>query len=470
MIKPGAPKYATKRDPRNPTFGGRAAAVAEYLQGPLMPWQRYVADVGLELDRYNPGRWRYDMIIICVPRQSGKTYLKRAVFVDRMMCYPKREILMTAQTGKDARKRWRQINNALDVEKKTEVFKVYASQGSERTEYKKNRSFISPFAPTPTSIHGDSLHLVGLDEVWAFDSESGLALENAVKPTQLTIQDGQIWAVSTMGTEKSDYLNDLIRQGREAVNDPSSRIAYFEWSADEELAERDPFSDETLAFHPAIGHTQTPDKMRALASSNLKSWRRAILNLETLGESSVFNMPIWEGLKTDELPEPADKYGVYIGVDVALDGSAATIAAAWITEDQDIAVKIIATGPGQEWVIPALASLQKKGSPPPLLDPSGPTRTLGQDLQRLEYQCRETTTKEYATACQLFQDKIKAGTIVHEGDEQLEKAMNGAAVRFFSGTSAFDAPNSSCPIDALRAATLAVYAAQGNSSPTLQMY
>ena len=172
-----APKYATRRNPANPTFGARIAATAAFLGGSLMPWQRQVADVALELDPETPGAWRYPVVVVTVPRQAGKSFLLRAVMVDRMMAYNRHEILMTAQTGKDARKRWKQINTALNAEKKPGYFRVYASQGSERTEYLKRGSFISPFAPTPKSIHGDSLHLVTVDEAWAFDAEAGLALE-----------------------------------------------------------------------------------------------------------------------------------------------------------------------------------------------------------------------------------------------------------------------------------------------------
>lgn len=112
------PAYATARNPKNPSFGKRVAAVAAHLGTPLMPWQRTVADVITELDPANPGAWRYPLVVISVPRQAGKTALLRALLVDRMMCYRKHEILMTAQTGKDARKRWKQITTALDSKKK----------------------------------------------------------------------------------------------------------------------------------------------------------------------------------------------------------------------------------------------------------------------------------------------------------------------------------------------------------------
>ena len=45
-----AAKYATRRDPSRPTFGNRVAHVAAEVMGtPLMPWQRQVADVAMEL-------------------------------------------------------------------------------------------------------------------------------------------------------------------------------------------------------------------------------------------------------------------------------------------------------------------------------------------------------------------------------------------------------------------------------------
>ena len=67
----GEPKYATRRNPANPTFGARIAAVAAYLGGSLMPWQRQVADVALELDPNDPGAWRYPVVVVTVPRQAG---------------------------------------------------------------------------------------------------------------------------------------------------------------------------------------------------------------------------------------------------------------------------------------------------------------------------------------------------------------------------------------------------------------
>lgn len=117
MVDCPPPKYGTTRNPANPSFGARVAAVAQYLGTPLMPWQRLVADVVMELNPANPGAWRYQQVVISVPRQAGKTALLRAIMADRLMNYARHEVLMTAQTGKDARKRWKQVLDALDAEK-----------------------------------------------------------------------------------------------------------------------------------------------------------------------------------------------------------------------------------------------------------------------------------------------------------------------------------------------------------------
>ena len=43
------PRWSTERADR-PTYGGAVAAIATKLGTPLMPWQRHVVDVALEID------------------------------------------------------------------------------------------------------------------------------------------------------------------------------------------------------------------------------------------------------------------------------------------------------------------------------------------------------------------------------------------------------------------------------------
>src|SRR6266508_5204234 len=70
--RPCPPLYATPRDPTRKTLGGAVAKVAKALGTPLMPWQRLVADVAMEVDP-RTGRLVYGEVVVTTPRQQGKT-------------------------------------------------------------------------------------------------------------------------------------------------------------------------------------------------------------------------------------------------------------------------------------------------------------------------------------------------------------------------------------------------------------
>lgn len=469
------PKYATARTLTNPSYGRRIEAMAAYMGGPLMPWQKQVAAVGMELDPRQPGAFRYNVVVVSVPRQSGKSYLLRAIMADRIMSYNRHEVVMTAQTGKDAKKRWTQLIDALKADKKPGYFSVRKSQGTEYLEYLKRGSKLAPFAPTPKSVHGDSLHLVTVDEAWAFDADSGAALEAAIEPTQLTILDSQIWIVSTRGTSKSAYLNTLIERGRQAVSDPTSRLAYFEWSADEELAEKDPYGEKTLAFHPAMGHTQTYEKILSLAkpgvSGSLANWRRSILNLDTpLENEALIDLALWDSLAAEQPLEPPAPNEVSIGVDIALDRSGASIVAAWVTVEGDLAISLIMSGPGVDWVAPTVRRLSSAGYKWLGADATGPMATTATDITNDGTALEIIKTKEYALATQLLLDRVRDGRLVHDGATQLRTAWGQAACRPMYGVMALDASRSAGPIDALRAAAVAVHGAGIYVPDPVQLY
>ena len=470
MSKCPPPKYGTARNLKNPSFGARVAAVAKYLGTPLMPWQRLVADVVMELNPANPGAWRYQQVVISVPRQAGKTALLRAIMADRLMNYARHEVLMTAQTGKDARKRWKQVLDALDAEKKPDIFKTRLSQGSEAVTFIPNSSKIMPFAPTPKSIHGDSLHLVTVDEAWAFDSEKGAALETAINPTQLTVNDSQIIIVSTKGTSSSAYLNQLIEKGRSAVKDPLASMCYFEWSADEEKASENPYSDETLSFHPAIGHTQSADKIRSLETGSLDAWKRSILNLETATESTILNLAVWDSL-AGEVQAPRDINQVSLGFDVAQNREGACIYAAWTDSAKGLQIALVKQAPGVSWLLEDIPALARLGYRDIIADDSGTARTVIGDL---DTETRDKISvlkpREYATACQLFLDRVKAGEITHDKNPGLRDAIANAVIRNMGGAVAFDARKSAGPIDTLRAAACAVWGTRLEEPAPLAIY
>ena len=259
------------------------------------------------------------------------------------------------------------------------------------------------------------------------------------------------------------------------MDDPTSRLAYFEWSADEALAEADPYGEATLAFHPAMGHTQTYEKILSLAKPGvpgaLANWRRSILNLDTpLENETIIDLALWDSLAADQPLEPPPPNEVSIGVDIALDRSGASIVAAWITNEGDLAISLIMSGPGVDWVAPTVRRLSSAGYKWIGADATGPMATTATDITNSGAALEIIKTKEYALATQLLLDRVRDGRLVHDGATQLRTAWGQAGCRPMYGVMALDASRSAGPIDALRAAAVAVHGAGIYVPDPVQLY
>lgn len=188
-------KYAT------PPLGGRhelaqIERVATTLGTPLMPWQRDVAQVASELRP--DGSWRYPVVVVTVPRQSGKTTLMRAAMTQRAITRRDHYAFYTAQTGKDAVARWTDLVKILGAHPLLrEYTQTRLAAGSPGITFNRTDSKISPFPPTPHSLHGYTPHLVMLDEAFSYTEPQGTDLIGAILPAQVTLIDRQLWIVST---------------------------------------------------------------------------------------------------------------------------------------------------------------------------------------------------------------------------------------------------------------------------------
>src|SRR6266545_4783159 len=103
--RPCPPLFATPRDPARKTLGPAVARVAKALGTPLMPWQRLVADVAMEVDP-RTGLLVYSEVVVTTPRQQGKTKLELGALVHRARTWPGSRMLYSAQDRIHARAKW----------------------------------------------------------------------------------------------------------------------------------------------------------------------------------------------------------------------------------------------------------------------------------------------------------------------------------------------------------------------------
>jgi hypothetical protein len=494
-----APRFGTPRDPAMPTMGPRCAGVAAMIGSPLLPWQAHVADVALEyrpadaeavamirraaiadareamaagdyvaaraaVSRAKRARvpWRYKIVVVLVPRQAGKTVLLRAVAVDRAMTSDGADLFTTAQLGKDAVARWHDTAEAVtgDGSPLADLVAVRQSQGSESLTFP-NGAALRPFAPTPKSIHGWSPPFVGVDEGWAFDAAQGEALDAAIRGAMLTRTDQQLWVISAAGTAESEWLLGLVERGRAEHDDPTSDMAYFEWSVPDDV---DLASDEAAMFHPALGQLITLDGWRAERRAlSPGTFARNMANRWTKRLETVVDLDLFAGCGDPTLTAPGQD--VALAYDIAFDRSEAAIVAAWRDDTGRACWRVVQSAPGTRWLVPAVHDLARDWTVRAIgADDGGPAKSATDDLGELGVHVETTGARDFATATgdvlgaieNRDDDGAPDPQLVHDGDPAWEAEMAGAALRRMGQAQAWDRAQSAVPIPRLIAATVAL--------------
>lgn len=465
------PKCATQRNPNRRTIGARQALIAEGLGKPFMPWQRYVADVAGELD--DDGGLFYEIVIVTVPRQSGKTTLYGPVQIDRCALNPDAKTFYTAQTGKDARSRFSDLVKLVQRSPLGEVVKVRYSAGDEGIIFP-NGAALKIFAPTESAIHGETPPLVGFDEFWEYDEPLGDAmLEDAVMPAQITLTGNrQVWLFSTAGTALSSFMRKWVERGRKAAKGEGDypRLAFFEWG----LADgANPYDPANWVFHPALGWTITLDDLAQAAKNTSRGkWLRSYCNTWTTAENLVMPIEDWDKLTMhDETPAPR-RSEIAVTYEVAPDGETASVMGTWRDADGALHTRVIHTAPGTQWLVAYMVNIIDTWKPLVVgADDGGETRAITDELRR-HYDDEDGTliktigARDFGTACvQLLADARQHKTLRHDGSKTLRTALAHLALRRFGDLTRFSRSDSTGPIAALIAAAVGMWLYDHQEAP-----
>jgi hypothetical protein len=422
------PRIGTARNLRNPTYGTRIAAIAKALGQEFMPWQQHVADVAGEVDP-KTGLPVYREIVLMVPRQSGKTTLLLSEMVHRAWGYGRKQnIRYAAQTGDDAKDKWREHEELLRDTPFAQMYSVDNTNGRQALVWA-NGSRHTPTATTLKSGHGKTLDLGVIDEAFA---QIDYRTEQAMRPAMITRRDAQLWVVSTAGDATSIFLNQKIAENRDRLENDAkapSRIAYFEWSAHPDA---DPESEETWqSCMPALGHTQHLSDIRAEfeGMASLRDFKRAFLNITDEGAAAdqVFDPEDWRATGTDNswLVGPRA-----FALDITNDRSWASVGWAGKNAEGFDHHELIKHERGTHWIIPFLADKLRRNNTNQIAVVAGSqAATMQDDLEAAGFEVLLLSRADYAAACARYHDGIVQHSSVHlaHGQVPLDIAVAGAA-------------------------------------------
>lgn len=458
-----APKWATPRTPERRSFGPIIGRLAARMGAPLFPWQQYVADVALEVDE--DGHWFYDEVMVTAPRRSGKTFLTSPVTAHRCGQKTKTTAWITAQTLKSAVRRWEDIADQIN-------------NSALRSNVKKNRgnpqmlrwpatgSAFLPFAPNEDALHGEDPDLVWVDEQWAFSFEDKAEIEQGYDPV-FSVKHGQVWKMSTAGTERSEWFNEDRRAGRAAVEaGRRSGLAFFDWGAPERVGgvpiERLPAGEIlriVLDSHPRRDHGLRPEFLaKQLEKSKinfLRAYGNISQNADAVEEDAVFSSEQMRANRGGQIPETAR---IALGVAADPDRRDAVISVAWRGPDGR-ALTSYKHADGTRWVVPEVLSLVKDYEVAVVaIQSAGPARDIADALAlKLEgAELLRVSQADSAAAGARFHDEFAAGLIGWDGSLEFSAAVAAAEPhRLQSGIEWRS--TTGAPVTALPAGSVAVW-------------
>lgn len=468
------PRFATEREPGRLTMGGAVYRVSRAMSKPLMPWQQFVSDVAGEVN--SAGQFVYPLVIVTVPRQAGKTTLDLVQSVQRCAGRPRQKVWHTAQTGQDARKKWREhVDELMDSPLKSIVDgRPRRSNGAEGLVFV-NGSILRPHPPTRDALHGEQSDLNNIDEAWAFDEGQGDDLLQAITPTQLTRPGAQTFIWSTRGDAHSTWFHSLIERGY--AREPG--IALFDWSIPDDV---DPLDLHAVAaHHPALRSPDNPGGLvtvdslaAALATMGGRpgEFARAYGNRATGAGERVIPREAWaDATTTDELPAGRPAFGL----GVAGDGTAGAVAAAVMGADGLPWVEVIEHRPGRAWLVDYGVERRRRWPGAGFAgDRRGPAAPVCDQLDLAGVELLPAAGGEYAAACQDIFDRITdpAGPRVRlrGATDAIQAALDASADvagrrHYGDGAWVWSRSKSGGDTSSLEAATWAAWALLRNPAP-----
>jgi len=270
-----------------------------------------------------------------------------------------------------------------------------------------------------------------------------------MNPAQLTVADSQMLVFSTAGTDKSLLLKRRVELGRQAVlEDDDHGVAYFEWSADEDVSPDD--EDTWRGCMPALGITQPIEKVR-LARKTLSDgdFRRAYLNQWTKSDERVIPVEAWSAVSSASVvPSGA----LTFAADAMPDRSMAAIAVA----DGSRRAELVEHRGGGGWVAERLVELVRKHGGQVVVDQTGPLGHLVDELTAEGVLATPLNVRQVAHGTGQFFDAVIDRKVSVKFHPALELAVAGARKRPVGDAWVWGRAASEVDISPLVAVTLAL--------------
>ena len=418
----------------------------------LDPWQKIWLTHGLAEQK--PGKWSAFEIASVVSRQNGKGEVLLARELGGMYLLGEKIQIHSAHQFKTCREAFLKMKRVVQSSPLLEgqIKAIRNANGEESIELR-NGARLQYVARSNNSGRGFTGDLIVFDEAQIL----GNGPVEDMMPTLSTKPQAQVWYAGTTGTTESVYLARLRRRAQKGN---AGRLAYMEWSVDED--DYDPASRADWArANPALGirisEEYVEDERQAMTADGFARERLSVGKWPADIDNRVIRADDWDGCGDARGDRPRDP--VCFGLDTNLERSQVDIAVAGRRADGMLAVELADQRPGLDWVVARVVELDSKWAPLGwVVDAGGPAGTLVPLLEGAGVNVLVPSSREVTQASEGFYDVVIDGTLRHTEDRRLSTAVAGAEKKIFpDGAWMWSRRSSSTDITPLMAASFAVW-------------
>jgi phage terminase large subunit-like protein len=402
------------------------ANLAEKIGMPLLPWQHFVLEDMLKVDK--DGMFVRKTSLCLVSRQQGKTHLARMRILAGLFLFGEKNIIGMSSNRNMALDTFRQICNTVEDHPflKAQVRQIRYANGQESITLL-NGARYQIVAATRDGSRGLSCDLLYIDEAREVSEE---AFKAAV-PTTRARPNSQTLITSNAGDAFSTVLNNLVSRAKET---PSKTFGYYEYSAPME-ARQDIHNRKYWAMaNPALGWTVTESAIEeSIATNPIEATLTETLCMWIDSQVSPWTFGSIEATSNSDLILPIGTMTV-LAFDVSPSKRSGALVGAQITPEGKIGVGVIETYTSEVAIDEIKMASQinewaMKYRPVNIAYDKYATASIAQRLTQSGHKLVDISGQSFYQACGELSDALSNLRLVHQGQPEWVNSMNNAAMK-----------------------------------------
>ena len=427
---------------KGPSRIDEVSQLAEIINAPLLPWQRYVLADMLTVDK-NKQFIRKTNLVLCA-RQNGKSHLARMRVLAGLFLFNERNHVIISSARAMALTTFREIIDAIEQtpELRSQLKQIRYTNGAEAIVLKSGAR-LDVKAATRDSSRGATADFLFIDELREIDE---LAY-SAAMPITRARPNAQTLLCSNSGDAFSTTLNDLRER---CLSHPPESMGYYEYSAPQFAALTD--KKGWAAANPALGVLITESAIaEALTTQTVEQFRT-----ETLCQWIDSLQSPWPHGAVEDASDSTLKMSpgplTVFAFDVSPSRRDASLVMGQILPDGKIGVAVLETYSSQVAVdeIAIAASVKKWCDlyyPRLVCYDKYTTASIAQRLQMAGVQTRDISGQAFYVACSDFHDNLVNNRLRHSGQNELVQQMQNCAAKITSDAWRIVRRKSAGPVD-----------------------